>query len=136
MSGKDLMLDFLSLVFAIVLIGFAIFYFIVGNRIEQASMIMTMIAPFGLFASILLIRLRVLQRDYKDRKENNNTDIILYLGFMDKLKTEILVYLTPMLVLVLPIILGQGMQTIFFAQAVIVFLSMYLWHVYIFKKQR
>jgi hypothetical protein len=136
MSGKDLFLDFLGLLFLVVLIGFCIFYFIIGNRIEIVSEIMKAFAPLGFFGAILIIRLRLNQRERKKRDEQANSDIVIYLTFMDKLKSDLFLYFLPILIIVLPMLAGNQANTITFFQACSVFVMAFFWQKFIFNKQR
>jgi hypothetical protein len=136
MSGKDLFMDFLSLLFLVVLIGFCIFYFIVGNRIGVVAEIMRIFAPLGFFGAILLIRLRLNQKEKKKRDEQSNSDIVIYLTFMDKLKSDLFLYSLPMLVIGLPMLSGYKIDTTIFLQACLVFVLSFFWQRFIFNKQR
>jgi hypothetical protein len=49
MSAKEMFIDFLNLVFFIVLVGLSILYFIAGDNFENFKILMQSLAPFGLF---------------------------------------------------------------------------------------
>jgi len=136
MSGKDLFLDFLGLLFMVAVIGFSIFYFIFGNRVQTVSIIMKAAAPFGFFVGILLLKWRLNHRQYKKRQEQANTDIVIYLTFMDKLKSDLFLYLLPIIVISIPVLAGFGVNKIFFFQACLIFILSYFWQKFIFNKQR
>jgi hypothetical protein len=136
MSGKDLILDFLGLLFMVAVIGFCIFYFIVGNRVEAVSVIMKTIAPFSFFGAILVLKWRINNREYKKRQDMSNFDIVIYLTYMDKLKSDLFLYSLPIIVIIIPFLAGYEINTALFLQACIVFVFAFIWQRSIFNKQR
>jgi hypothetical protein len=136
MSGKDLIIDFAGLLFLIALISFCIFYFIVGNRIAVVSEMMKALAPLGFFGVILLLKLRLNQKEGRKRQEESNNDIVIYLTFMDKLKSDLILYILPILAIFIIMLGGYKIDLVLFIQACVIFAVSYFWQKSIFNKQR
>jgi len=94
MTAKDLILDFINLIFIIFLVSFCIIFFIAGNHFAQFIEIIKTLVPLAIFGIIFLIKLKIARQQEKKRERENNFDIILYLTCFDKLKTDIANYYT------------------------------------------
>ncbi|MFH1661823.1 MAG: hypothetical protein ABIA02_01885 [Candidatus Falkowbacteria bacterium] len=135
MSAKDLTIEFINMVFMIFLIAFCIFYFIAGDRFAMLAVIMESLMPLAVFGIAFLIKLKLSRRILKKRTREDNLSIILYLTYFDKLKTDIIIYLLPIIVLLISFIYDRNVDLVDIFQALIVFLIVYFWQKMLFKKE-
>ncbi|MBD3247710.1 hypothetical protein GF382_00275 [Candidatus Falkowbacteria bacterium] len=135
MSAKELIIDFLNLIFVIVVIGFAIMYFIAGDNFENFKNLMQSLAPFGLFGLLLLIALRVNREKMKKRESEGNTDIDIHLNFLDKFKVELFVFSLPMVISAIAWAVGGKVGLSDFLSACVVFLLAYAFKIWLFAKE-
>jgi hypothetical protein len=135
MSAKELIIEFVNLVFAILIIGFFIIYFIAGDRFEAMAEIMRMISPLAIFLLIFMIKMRMSRKEIKVKEEEKETEYIIYFSLLDKMKIEAMVYFLPALILLPPfMILDLDKMDIF--QAIMAFLvGIYLLK-FIFNRSR
>ncbi len=136
MSSKDLIFDFLNLIFLILLIAFCVFYFIAGDNFAVFTLFLKSMVPLSFFGILFLIKLKISRLEIKKRKNEGNTDIVLRLNIFHKLLSDIIVFLTPIL-LGLLIYMDKGfLSAIDVIQLIIIFLIMFFWQKYIFSKER
>ena len=91
--------------------------------------------PLVLFSIFFLIRVRVSREQVKKIRRERNFDIILHLTCLDKLISDVLIYLLPILILGVAIIINKQITITDIFQAVIAFLIMYFWQNMLFKKE-
>ncbi|MFA5359678.1 MAG: hypothetical protein WC349_01840 [Patescibacteria group bacterium] len=136
MSPKDLILDFLNLIFLILLIVFCIFYFIAGDNLAVFSLFLKSMVPLAFFGILFLIQLKITRNKIKERKSEDKTELVLYLNVFDKLISDIIVFCTPILLGFL-IYKSRGcLEIIDIIFLSIIFLIMFFWQKYIFSKER
>ena len=136
MSPKDLLLDFLNLIFLVLLIAFCVFYFIAGDNFAIFTLFMKAMVPLAFFGIIFLVRLKMTRSEIKKRKSEDNTELVLYFNIFHKLMSDIVVFLTPVL-LGLLIYLARGfLEAADVILLIVVFLIMFFWQKYIFSKER
>jgi len=136
MSPKDLIIDFLNLIFMVVLVGFCIFYFIVGDRFAVFALIMKSMVPLAFFGIIFLIKLKITRREIRKRTSENNTDLVLYLNVMHKLTSDIIVFGAPILLGLLIYKIRGSLDLADVMTLIMVFLIMFFWQRYLFNKER
>jgi hypothetical protein len=136
MSAKDLIIDFINLVFLIALIAFVVFYFIVGDRFGSFVRIMESLVPISFFCIIMLIALRLKRDEIKRLKKigDGNTEITLRLSLFDKYKGDALIFLLPIVILSIPLFIEKIVTFADIIQATAAFLFMYFWNKYLFDK--
>lgn len=104
MNAKSLILDFINLVFLIILVGFVIVFFIAGDRFESFIHIMKSLVPIAIYGIIFMIMIKIkrmqLQKWKSEGRESSDKEIVIYLSFMDKYILDILLYLMPIVILV------------------------------------
>lgn len=128
-------IDFLNLVFFIVVVGLSIIYFIAGDNFENFKILMQSLAPFGFFGLLFLIVLRVNRGKVKKRLAEGNSETTLRLSFMDRTKADIFVFSLPLTVSAVAwLINGQVAIADFFA-ACAVFLLAYFFRWWLFSKE-
>src|SRR3989339_511906 len=133
MSAKELVLDFLNLMFILLLVAFCIVYFIAGNHFFAFSLFLQSMVPLAFFGVIFLVRLKLTRSEIKKRKKHGNTELVLYLNIFHKLISDVVVFCSPIL-LGLLIYKARGfIDTIDVIILIAVFLIMFFWQRYIFS---
>jgi hypothetical protein len=122
MTARQLIVEFVNVVFTILVISFFVLFVIVGGRLELISEFMKMLVPISLFLLILMIRFRISRNIYKNKQQDEETDLTLYLSYFDKMKVELVVYGLPILIL-LPSLIAQSMDQADIVQALIAFIA-------------
>jgi len=137
MKAKDLFFDFINHVFLLSLVGFVIFFFIVGDRFGKFVEVMRSLMPVAIFGIIFLVMLKIKRMKFKQRQKSGNEyeEIVLYLSYFDELKCDILVFLLPIAILIIPFIKYGDIAATDIAQASVAFSLMYLWRKILFKKR-
>jgi hypothetical protein len=133
MKAKDMIIDFINYIFLLLLIVFCISYFIVGDRVEAVTDFMKALIPFAYLGIAILIQIKYSRGELYKRKRDDNLEVTLNLTYYDKIKDEIVIFLLPIIVLVTAA-LTEGIDLTDMVQALLVFLTMYLWHNALFKK--
>ncbi|MFA6306870.1 MAG: hypothetical protein WCV70_02565 [Patescibacteria group bacterium] len=136
MSSKDLLLDFLNLIFLVLLIAFCVFYFIAGDRFAIFTLFMKAMVPLAFFGVIFLIRLKMTRSEIKKRKSEDNTELVLYLNVFHKLISDIIVFTTPILLGLLIYMARSSLDAADVILLIIVFLIMFFWQKYLFSKEK
>ncbi len=135
MSGKDLILDFLNYVVIILIIIFLISYFIIGDHFTVFTEVIRALAPISFFLIILLVKLKFSRIEFKKNiKDENNEELVLYLTASDKLKSDILVFSSPIIILIIAWLANGLVDWSAIIQATMVFLLMYYWQKILFRK--
>jgi hypothetical protein len=136
MSVKDLFFDFLNFIFLIVLVAFVIFYFIAGDRFVAFMKVMQSLIPIAIFAIAFLIALKIKRREYKKNKERDGEGggINLFLSHFDILKWDIIIFLTPLMILLLSLLVDKAVDLTDIFQAVFSLIIMYFWKKSLLKK--
>lgn len=136
MSPKDLILDFISLLFIVLLVVFCIFYFIAGDNFSAFSLFIKSMAPLAFLGIIFLVKLKMTRSEIRKRRDENNTDIVLELNVMDKLISDIIVFFTPMLLGLLIYEIKGSLGGADIVELSLIFLIMFFWQKYLFAKER
>jgi len=136
MSAKDSILDFINYSFMIILVVLAIIIFINPVYFNKFSEIMKAAIPLSFFGLIFLVKLKLSRDEVRKKKQDNNTDLTLYLTYFDKMKIELTVFLLPIIIIIISLISEQDFTTVTFFQAIISFLLMYLWQKILFNKAK
>jgi len=136
MSPKDLILDFLNLVFMVILIAFCIFYFVAGDRFTIFTLFMQSMVPLAFFGIIFLVQLKITREEIKVRKKEDKTELVLYLNIFHKLISDIIVFCTPILLgfFIYEVRGSLDATDIIFLSAM--FLIMFFWQKYLFSKEK
>jgi|GEM_PF-1180590 hypothetical protein len=136
MTAKDLMIDFINLVFTIIIIGLAIIYFIAGDNFENFKKILESLAPLGLLMILFLINLKFWQEKAKKKQREGNMEIILRLNFFDKLKSDFIVFSMPTIILLIAFFARGQVDLFDLIEALIVFVLAYLGQKWLFSKEK
>lgn len=133
MKAKELIINFINLLFLIFIIGFFILFFISGDHFSTFQKILKAMIPLAFIGVIFLIKIRLSQRTYKKAKIDGNDEIYLRINLLDKLVIEAVVLLIPTVILVIPIIFGT-LGAVDIIQACFGFLGAYLIYKIVFKR--
>jgi hypothetical protein len=136
MSAKDQILDFLALIFIIILISFCIIFFIAGDRFFVFTEIIKSLVPVAILAILFLIKYKLERREIKKEKEEGVLKIILYLDFFDKILSDLLVYLAPMGILLIALFFNKTVSFLDIIQALFILIFLYIWNYYLFTKDK
>lgn len=135
MNAKNLIIEFINMIFMIVLILFCVIYFLAFDRFAAFTQIMESLMPIAVFGILFLIKMKLNRRVLKKRKNEDNLEIVLYLNYFDKFKTDILTYLMPMAIIFVAFIINKNVDSVDILQAIIAFLLFYFWQKILFKKE-
>lgn len=133
MNAKDMVLDFIYYTIVLIIIIGALFLFLNPNYFNTFSTFIKAMAPVFFFMGFLMIKLRWLSKDYKKRKEEGNTEVLLRLSYFDKFTSEVLTFLLPMSISVIVMLSGREYSVIDFIQAGLAFVILYIWNKNIFS---
>ena len=135
MNAKDLIIDFINYVFALLLIIFCIFYFLAGEHFANLIIILKSLVPIAFFGIFLLVKLNLNRRYKRVLEKEGELDKLFYLTFFDKFTSEIIIFLLPIVILVTAYIIKLEVDLDDIIQAILAFFMMYLWQKIIFKKK-
>lgn len=135
MSAKDMILDFINLIFVLALTAFCVFYFTVGDHFAKFQMIMKAMMPLAFFGIIFLVKIKFSRSDIRKRKKEQNLNITLCLTCMDKLKSDLVVFSLPFIILLISFWADKTINSTDIFQASMAFGIVYLWQKFLFKKE-
>ena len=137
MKAKDMVLDFINYAFLLALVGFVILFFIAGDRFGVFIEIMKSLMPVAVFGIIFLVMLKIKRMKFreKERDGSEREETVLYLTYFDELKCDILVFLLPIIILLIPFIKDRDIAMTDIIQASVAFLLMHFWKKILFKNQ-
>lgn len=128
MNAKEMVLDFVYYAVVLTIIIGALFLFMNPGYFKMFSGFIKALAPVFFFAGFLMIKLRWMHKEYKKKKEEGNTEILLRLSYFDKFTIEVLTFLLPMSISAIVMLSGREYTVIDFIQAGLVFIIIYLWN--------
>ncbi|MDD5527396.1 MAG: hypothetical protein PHO56_00245 [Patescibacteria group bacterium] len=134
-SAKDMLINFINFVFAILIIGLSIIYFIAGDNFENFRRILEALVPLAVLALIFLINLKLWREKAKKKEREGNLGLTLQLTFSDKLKSDIFLFLLPAAVLLTAFIANKKVGLADILGALAVFIIAYLWQKWLFGKE-
>jgi hypothetical protein len=135
-TAKDIFIDFLNLVFTLVIVGLSILYFIASDNFENFKRILESLVPFGVLAIFFLVNLKIWREKAKKKEREGNMDITIRLTFIDKLKSDLILFLVPAAVLLVAFFIKKSVGLIDIFEALIVFIIVFLWQKWLFSKER
>lgn len=133
MRAKYLLLDFISFAFYLGLISFCIVFFIQGNNFKIFGEIIKSLTPIAFLITLLFIKSKFDRRELKKRTSEANLEIILHLNFFDKIISDIVWFLLPIIILLVAFMAGKT-DTVDLLQALIAFIIFYLWQKHLFNQ--
>jgi hypothetical protein len=136
MKAKEMFLDFLNVAFFILIVVFAIFFFVLWGYFDSFVELLKNLGPFIIFGAGLAITLKIDAKRYKKRKAEGNLDIMLQLTYIDKIKTDITIFGLPLLLCFIPLIMRGTVNLTNLFQAVMAFLIIMLFRQSMFSKEQ
>lgn len=137
MNSKDILWDFISFVLAIIGVLFVVFYIILGDNYEFFSKLaMFLMFPLALAGSVLVFKLRSRRREYKRHREEGAADLTLSIPFAYRTISDVILYSTPLVILVLAMIVKGMPAADDLIEAAAVWLIFYFWQKLIFNRQQ
>ncbi len=134
MSGKDVMIDFVSYVLGLLMFAFVVFFIVLGDRFDMVMNFFISIIPLMIFALIAVIILNIRKREIKKKKDDSDYEITLFLNYGDRLTSDTVFTGLPVLVLIIGFVMKGGIQRDDVIQATIVFVVLYLYFKSLYKK--
>jgi hypothetical protein len=136
MSAKDILIGFINFIFAILVVFGAIFYFISGDNFVTFRHILESLAPFALLALVFLINFKFWREKAKKKEREGNLDLTLRLTFIDKFKSDVFLFLLPVVSLAIAFIVNRGIGKTDILSASAIFIIAYLWQKWLFSKEK
>ncbi|MCD4694535.1 hypothetical protein K8R62_04225 [bacterium] len=135
MKAKDMIIEFINVIFGVAIISTSIIYFITGDNFDNFGNFMKSLAPIAIFALLMMILNSFRKMELKKRERECNLKITLELTYYDKLISDFTVFLIPMAILVVPLFMLGKIDKIDLIQSLIAFIVMGLWQKYLFNKE-
>ena len=117
----DMFMDFLNVIFFILIVAFAIFFFILWQYFDSFLELMKNFAIFGVFGLGLIITLKLDYERYKKRKAEGNLGIELNLTYKTKMVANITIFALPLLLCLLPLLFQGTVSLLNLFQALLAF---------------
>jgi hypothetical protein len=136
MSAKDILIGFINFIFAILVVFGAIFYFISGDNFVTFRHVLESLAPFALLVLVFLINLKLWREKAKKKEREGNLELTLRLTFVDKLKSDVFLFLLPVVSLSISFMANKVIGTTDVLSALAIFIIAYLWQKWLFSKER
>ena len=133
MRARDLIIDFINFVFFLTLVSVFIIYFALKDNFEILGNILRTVAPISVFFLILLLKAKMDRHEFVRRRSHGDLNMVLNFDFKDKVILDIVLFASPIIILLLPLMVGFP-DYIDILQAATVFLIFYYWQRYLFSK--
>ena len=137
LQPKDIISDFLNMIFLLFLIAFSVFYFIIGDHWGTAEKIVKIAMNLSVFFIFFLFKVKIVLRKIKEEKEKENNDIYdiaVYFNKKDKRRSLISILFLILLMFLIAYFLSPDFNAAFW-QLFVVFLFLFVWHIYLFTKR-
>lgn len=135
MKPTDMVVEFLNFVFLVLLIIFCIFFFILWDQFDRFKEIILSLAPLSFFGLIFVIKTKMTRKVKKRRAREEGLDITLQLRYEDKLKSDIVTFSLPIIILIIPLITQRYVSITDILQASLAFIMVYLLQKSLFDKE-
>jgi putative flippase GtrA len=135
-SAKGMALDFLNFIFALLLVGFCILYFIAGDNFENFKNILRSLVPFAGLGVIFMIRLKFWRERGRKVEREGGGDAEITITFTDRLKMDLFVFSLPAAVCLVAFILERTISSTAIVAAVAVFVIAYIFERWLLRKAR
>jgi len=134
MRAQDMALDFLNVIFFLLITVFAIFFFVLWGYFDNFVELLKNISPFALFGLGLIINLKIDKKRYEKRKKEGNLELVLRLNYMDKIKANLTMFGMPLLLCFLPLFFQGTVELLNLLQALTAFLVILFYRNSLFNK--
>jgi uncharacterized membrane protein YbhN (UPF0104 family) len=135
-TAKDIIIDFINLIFFLIIVGLTIIYFIAGDNFDNFRRFLESLAPFGGLSILFLLNFKFWREKAKKKEREGNFDLTLRLNFMDKLKSDIFIFSLPASSLLIIFIASGKVGIVDILAAGVVFILAYFWQKWLFSKER
>jgi hypothetical protein len=135
MSAKDMLIDFINLVFAIVLVGAAIIYFTTGDHFENFKRLIEALVPFVFLIMIFMVNLKFWRQRARKRESEGNMGVVLEMTYADKLKSDLFLFALPISVLFISFLSEKRIGVTAVMEAAVVLAIAYFWQKWFFSKE-
>jgi len=134
MQGKDIIINFFTAIFFLLIMAFATFSSVMWMYFDNLVEILQNISPFMIFGVGLLIVLRMDIKRYKIKREEGDLDIELNLTYMDKIKTNFIMFGLPLVLCIIPLIFQGSINIFNIFQSLVAFFVILLFRNSLFQK--
>ncbi len=134
MTGKDLIIDFVTYVVGLLFFAFVIFFIILGDRFDAFKNFFISIIPLAIFALIAVVIVNIRKRDIKKKKDDSNYEITLFLNYGDRLTSDIVFTGLPLIILIIGFLTKFSIQRDDVIQALVVFAILYFYFKSLYSK--
>ncbi|HMB65979.1 MAG TPA: hypothetical protein VKO42_03805 [Patescibacteria group bacterium] len=135
MKAGEMLIDFALFVALIVFSISCFVYFILGDRFDLILEFLRSLIPFSFFGVLLAFKLKSNEKRKKKKERDGNLETELWFSFMDKAKSEYFLYSLPIIIIVLPILYGSGLDIFDVLKALVIFALSYSWQRLLFTKK-
>lgn len=139
MKAKYFILDFINFLFLIALSTFLFFYFLQGDRIQNAGNFFEAMSKFSFFGIFFFAfakkNSKKISHLKKEEKKRSYFELIKYLSYKDEIKDWIYLISLP-IIIIFSAHLFNSVDKIDLIQAFLVFYVMAILHKYIFNKKK
>jgi hypothetical protein len=136
LTAKDLLIDFINFIFFLVIVGFCILYFIAGDNFNVFRLVLESLVPFGVLGAFFLINLKFWRQKARKKEREGNLGIILELNFIDKLKSDLFLFVLPVAVLAIAFAARGRVGAVDISAGGAVFAIAYFWQKWLFSKEK
>ncbi len=135
-TAKGMALDFLNFIFALLLVGLCILYFIAGDNFENFKNNLRALFPFAVLGVIFLIKLKIWREQGKKVEREGTGDAEILITFTDKLKMDLFIFSLPAAVCLAAYVFKRSVGAADIVAAALVFVIAYLFEKWLLKKAR
>ena len=135
-TAKGMALDFLNFIFALLLVGLCILYFIAGDNFDTFKNILRSLTPFAVLGIIFLIKLKFWREHGKKVEKEGGGDSEIIMTYADRLKCDLFVFSLPAIVCAAAFVLKGGVFATDIIAAALVFVLAYLFERWFLSKAR
>ncbi len=135
-SAKGMMIDFLNFIFALILVGLCILYFIAGDNFENFKNILRSLVPFAALGILFMIKLKFWRKKEKKAERDGLSSAEISITFMDRLKMDAFVFSLPAAVCLTAFLLRRTVVAADIVVAAAVFVIAYSFERWLIGKAR
>lgn len=135
MNSKNLIIDFINFLFLLGLVILSIVYFVVWDKFSSFQAFLKFLLPvIGLGGMFVAVR-HIKKKRKEKREKEGNMEVILRLSYGDKMKSDLVVFGVPFLILIIPFFFKGNISFGNLIQIATSFIILYVWHKYLFNQE-
>lgn len=131
-----MLLNFLYLIFLVVIVGGAIIFFIAGDRFMTFANFIRSAWPIMFLLVALAFKLRLTKAEERRYAATGLSLRTITISYGDKMKGEIVTFLAPVAVLLVAAFSEEGVWPLDIVQAFFVLIIVYAWNKYLWLRAR